>query len=79
MTTDEELRDIVLAKFKDEAFAKFTQGIREHNPEGLTHLCRLSAMQLVGEMKKEAIDQFSYACALEEVLNNEGGNSQPGC
>jgi len=79
MLTDEQLREAALAKFQSEAFAKFTAGIEEHNPEGLTHLCRLKPLQLVGEMKKEAIDQFFYACALEEVLKNESGNGQPGC
>ena len=75
MLTDEQLREAALAKFQSEAFAKFTAGIEEHNPEGLTHLCRLKPLQLVGEMKMEAIDQFFYACALEEVIKNGCRNS----
>ena len=68
MIKDEELLDIGLAAFGREGYAKFVAGIREHNPEGKTHLCRLSARKIVGEMKKEAIDQWFYACALESKL-----------
>jgi len=73
--TDEELLDIGMVKFGREGCAKFMAGIKEHNPEGKTHLCRLSARQLLGEMKKEAIDQWFYCCAMEIKLAEMEGNS----
>ncbi len=66
--TDEELLEIGMAAFGREGYAKFVAGIREHNPEGKTHLCRLSARQILGQMKQEAIDQWFYAVALEAKL-----------
>jgi len=68
ITTDEELLDIAMVKFGREGYAKFQGGIREHNPEGKTHLCRLSPRQILQEMKKEALDQWFYCCAMEIKL-----------
>ena len=69
VTTDEQLLAIGLAKFGREASAKFQAGIQEHNPNGDRHLCRLDAKTILEQMKAEAIDQWFYACALEQKLN----------
>ena len=68
ITTDEQLRDKWLAMFQAEAHAKFTAGIREHNPDGDKGMARMTVEQLAAEMKNEAIDQYFYACALIEAI-----------
>lgn len=73
-TTDEVLRDRWLAKFQAEAHAKFTAGIREHNPDGSKGMARMSLEQLAREMKNEAIDQYFYACALIEGIERRGNS-----
>jgi len=73
ITTDEQLRDKWLAMFQAEAHAKFTAGIREHNPDGDKGMARMTVEQLAAEMKNEAIDQYFYACALIEAI--ERGDS----
>jgi len=73
-TTDEQLLEIAMAAFGREGYAKFQKGISEHNPEGKTHLCRLSPRQILHEMKKEALDQWFYCCAMEiKLAETEGG------
>jgi hypothetical protein len=70
--TDEQLRDKWLAKFQSEAHAKFTAGIKEHNPDGTKGIGRMTVEQLAAEMKNEAIDQYFYACALIEGIERAG-------
>lgn len=67
-TTDEQLRDKWLAEFQAEGYAKFTAGIKEHNPDGTKGIGRMTIEQLAREMKNEAIDQYFYACALEDGI-----------
>jgi len=67
-TTDEQLRDKWLGMFQAEAHAKFTAGIKEHNPDGTKGIGRMSVEQLAWEMKNEAIDQYFYASALLDAV-----------
>ena len=66
--TDEQLRDKWLARFQAEAHAKFTAGIKEHNPDGSRGMARMTVRQLAEAMKDEAIDQYFYACALVDWI-----------
>jgi len=70
--TDEQLRDKWLARFQSEAHAKFTAGIKEHNPDGDKGMARMTVRQLAEAMKDEAIDQYFYACALIEGIERAG-------
>ena len=70
--TDEQLRDKWLARFQVEAWAKFTAGIEEHNPDGDKGMARMTVRQLAEAMKDEAIDQYFYACALIEGIERAG-------
>jgi len=71
MKTDEELRDEWLKKFKILAYNKFTAGIKEHNPDGRKGMARMSTEDIAIELMNEAIDQYFYACALQERLKQE--------
>jgi hypothetical protein len=74
ITTDEELRDKWLARFQAEAHAKFTAGIKEHNPDGSRGMARMSLEQLAREMKNEAIDQYFYASALLDAVGRRAAS-----
>ncbi len=65
---DEQLLDIGLANFAQEGCAKFMAGIAEHNPDGVTPLCRLSARDILYQQKQEVIDSWFYLCAMEIKL-----------
>ena len=69
--TDEQLRDKWLARFQAEAPAKFTAGIKEHNPAGDKGMARMTVRQLAEAMKDEAIDQYFYACALVDWIEGQ--------
>ena len=68
MRTEENLRDEWLKKFQHIAHSKFTAGIKEHNPDGSKGMARMSPEQIATELMNESIDQFFYACALQEAL-----------
>ena len=68
MRTDEQLRDEWLKKFQLIAHNKFTAGIKEHNPDGSKGMLLRKCTADYKELMNESIDQFFYACALQEAL-----------